>query len=107
MRRRISAASALCRSIWRWMDWISARALASLVGRICAGEIRQSADRYRVDPSLRRYLRTIAGKTAVLFALSFHIGAHESGCPPDLARLLRRLGYPPLVMEMLPATYPL
>ena len=74
-------------------DMESARALASLVGRICAGEIRQSADRYRVDPSLRRYLRTIAGKTAVLFALSFHIGARESGCAPDVARLLRRLGY--------------
>ncbi len=74
-------------------DMEAARTLASLVGRICAGEIRQANDRYRVDPSLRRYLRTIAGKTAVLFSLSFHVGARESGCAPAVRDTLRRLGY--------------
>jgi heptaprenyl diphosphate synthase len=74
-------------------DMESARDLAALVARICAGEIRQAADRYRVDPSLRRYLRTIAGKTAVLFSLSFHVGARESGCAPAVRDTLRRLGY--------------
>jgi heptaprenyl diphosphate synthase len=74
-------------------DMGSARALAALVARICAGEIGQAADRYRVDASLRRYLRTIAGKTAVLFALSFHVGARESGCDAAVRGTLVRLGY--------------
>jgi heptaprenyl diphosphate synthase len=74
-------------------DMGSARAMAALVAQICAGEIRQAGDRYRVDPSLRRYLRTIAGKTAVLFALSFHVGARESGCDPRVRETLVRLGY--------------
>ncbi len=71
----------------------NSRALSQMVARICGSEVSQSADRHRVSTSVRRYLRRIAGKTAALFALSFHVGAHESGCPPEMCSRLRRLGY--------------
>jgi heptaprenyl diphosphate synthase len=71
----------------------NARALAHLVARICGSEISQSADKYVLHTSVRRYLRRIAGKTAALFALAFHVGAVESGCSAALVALLRRLGY--------------
>ena len=68
-------------------------ALSHIVARICGSEVSQSADRNRLSTSIRRYLRRIAGKTAALFALSFHVGAQESGCPPEVCSRLRRLGY--------------
>ena len=71
----------------------NARSLAHMVARICGSEISQSADKYVLNTSVRRYLRRIAGKTAALFALAFHVGAAESGCEAPLAGLLRRLGY--------------
>lgn len=71
----------------------NARALSQIVARICGSEISQSADRFAVHTSVRKYLRRIAGKTAALFALSFYVGAVESGCPAELSSVLRRLGY--------------
>lgn len=68
-------------------------ALARLVARICGSEISQSADRYVVHTSIRRYMRRIAGKTAALFALSFYAGAVKSDCTPEISFSLRRLGY--------------
>lgn len=68
-------------------------ALARIVSHICAGEVSQSAERFQLHTSVRRYLRRIAGKTAALFALSFHVGAHESGCPAEVCTRLRRIGY--------------
>jgi heptaprenyl diphosphate synthase len=85
---------AACVSLVAEMGTIDdARALSRLVARICGSEIGQSTDRFVLHTSLRRYLRRIAGKTAALFALSFHVGALESGCAPDLCSVLRRLGY--------------
>lgn len=74
-------------------DMENARGIARMVSRICSSEIRQSAERFSVNPSVRRYLRTIAGKTALLFSLSFALGARESGAPPEVCQTLRRLGY--------------
>jgi heptaprenyl diphosphate synthase len=71
----------------------NARSLSQLVARICGSEISQSADRFILHTSVRRYLRRIAGKTAALFALSFYVGALESDCPQPLCDTLRRLGY--------------
>ena len=71
----------------------NARGIAGLVSQICSSEIRQSAERFSVNPSVRRYIRTIAGKTALLFSLSFSLGAHESGAAPEVCQTLRRLGY--------------
>ncbi|SIQ20877.1 heptaprenyl diphosphate synthase [Alkalispirochaeta americana] len=48
----------------------------------------------RFNLSPRRYLHRIVGKTAVLFALSFHAGALEADTPSkDLIEPLRRVGY--------------
>ena len=69
------------------------QSLSRLVARICGSEISQSSDRYIAHTSVRRYLRRIAGKTAALFSLSFHVGAFESGCPAEVCGTLRRLGY--------------
>jgi heptaprenyl diphosphate synthase len=71
----------------------NARALSHMVARICASEIGQSADRFVVHTSRRRYLRRISGKTAALFALSFYVGAVESECSEEVRAILRRLGY--------------
>ena len=71
----------------------NAQALSRLVARICGSEISQHSDRYDRDTSIRRYLRRIAGKTAALFALSFYVGAHESGCAAPVCGIFRRLGY--------------
>ena len=67
--------------------------LAGLVRRICGSEISQSSGRFAVDTSVRRYRRRIAGKTAALFALAFHVGAVQAGCAEAHVSLLRRLGY--------------
>ena len=71
----------------------NSRALSQIVARICGSEVSQSAERHVMSTSVRRYLRRIAGKTAALFALSFHVGAHESSCSAELCTRLRRLGY--------------
>lgn len=71
----------------------NSRALSRFVARICGSEVSQSAERFHPHTSIRRYLRRIAGKTAALFALSFHVGSQESGCSPELCRRLRRIGY--------------
>jgi heptaprenyl diphosphate synthase len=71
----------------------NSRALSQIVARLCGSEVSQSADRHAVSTSVRRYLRRIAGKTAALFALSFHVGARESGCSAEVCTGLRRLGY--------------
>jgi len=67
--------------------------LARLVSRICGSEISQSTERFSASTSVRRYLRRIAGKTAALFALSFHVGAGQAGCTEAGVSILRRLGY--------------
>jgi len=76
-----------------YADGKSSRTLSHIVARICGSEVTQSADRHAISTSVRRYLRRIAGKTAALFALSFHVGAVESGCSAELSSRLRRLGY--------------
>lgn len=63
------------------------------MSRICLGEIEQLNSRFKIDVSLKNYLRRIAGKTAELFSLSFYIGASESGCSLRLAKALHRIGH--------------
>jgi heptaprenyl diphosphate synthase len=69
------------------------RSFPRLVSRICDGEIAQSADRREPSRSVRRYLRRIEEKTALLFAMSFAVGAREAGCPPEVSQGLQRLGW--------------
>lgn len=74
-------------------DARSARVLARLVGTICAAEVRQDLAKFNYSTSVRGYLRTIAGKTAALFALALHVGAAEAKAPPLVVQRLRRVGY--------------
>jgi heptaprenyl diphosphate synthase len=71
----------------------NALALARVIAVICGQEIEQNSDRYTGNFSMRRYFRKIMGKSAVLFALSCHIGASEAKAPRLLANRLRRVGY--------------
>ena len=71
----------------------NARFLARGVGAICASEISQSRRFDQSTLTVRDYLRRIVGKTAVLFSLSFHVGASENGLAPSLCTILRRVGY--------------
>jgi len=70
-----------------------ARSLARILRWICGSEIDQSGSRAGAEVGLRRYLRRIAGKTALLFSLSLFVGARYSGCPEEVRRRLRRAGY--------------
>ncbi len=63
------------------------------LARICEGEIEQGRQKFRVDMSLRRYLRRIHGKTASLFAGALHLGALVADLPALHQSALRRYGY--------------
>ena len=68
-------------------------AAAKTVSRICESEILQNIDNAEKDFRLRTYIRHITGKTAVLFILSFHLGAVEGGCSGELQSVFRKIGY--------------
>ena len=71
----------------------NASRLARAVSVICVMEIEQDMDRFQANPSIRRYLRKILGKTAILFSLACHTGANEAKAPAAVTALLRRIGY--------------
>lgn len=74
-------------------------ALLSVAGsHLISSEIEEIDEDNRALPSVRRYLRRVIGKTAVLFAMSFHVGAvHGSGdglgSDDEIVSILRRVGY--------------
>lgn len=55
-----------------------AKTLSPSVARLVSAAIAEVNDQDQLDLTPRRYLHRIVGKTAVLFALSFHVGAAES-----------------------------
>ncbi len=67
--------------------------LSDFVSAICKAEINQDLTKFSFTSSRRKYLQTIAGKTAALFSLALHIGASESGCSALHIQALRRTGY--------------
>lgn len=74
----------------------SAALLSAAGSHIINSEIEETDDGSVPIPSIRRYLHRVVGKTAVLFALSFHVGAvHGGGSDADdlLVSILRRIGY--------------
>jgi heptaprenyl diphosphate synthase len=85
-----------------------AKMLSPSVARLVSAAIAEVNDQDQLDLSPRRYLHRIVGKTAVLFALSFHVGAVESAVgaghgnndesssdivADPMAQALRRVGY--------------
>ena len=66
--------------------------LSRTVEQMCAGEIGQARWRYREDVTMEQYLKNIQGKTTALFRAACQIGASESGCTPDVAVKLEKIG---------------
>ena len=76
----------------------NAATLSKAIGHVVSSEIAETNDSERARYSLRRYLHRIVGKTAVLFALSFHFGAieayeHDHYGEAYMVEALRRVGY--------------
>ena len=71
----------------------NARMLSTAVARIVSSEMAEMRDTLTEGLSVRRYLHRIIGKTAVLFTLSFHLGATEAELDEWQADALRRIGY--------------
>lgn len=72
------------------------RALSPSIARLVSAAIAEVNSQGRLDVTPRQYLHRIVGKTAILFALSFHVGAVESDPekPEDMTvQTLRRIGY--------------
>ncbi|MDQ0188497.1 polyprenyl synthetase family protein [Alicyclobacillus cycloheptanicus] len=67
--------------------------LSGAIVRMCEGEIEQIQDLFNWRQSLRRYLRRVERKTALLFSVSCSLGAAASRADPQLVRVLRRFGY--------------
>jgi len=62
------------------------------MSRICLGEIDQLNSRFDKNISVKTYLKTIASKTAELFALSLYTGASSSNCNEKFSRTLWHIG---------------
>lgn len=67
--------------------------LSNAIVRMCEGEIEQIQDLYNWRQSLRRYLRRIERKTALLISVSCSLGAVAADAPASMVRVLRRFGY--------------
>jgi geranylgeranyl pyrophosphate synthase len=66
--------------------------LASAVMKICAGEVRQQAIRYRYSTSIDEYMQRIEAKTATLLAACCDIGALLGGLSENDREALRNYG---------------
>jgi len=71
----------------------NAQLLSRGVQRICESQIDESVPASRGPRTPREYFRQVAAKTALLFALSCHVGASESDVIDSDAQPLRRFGY--------------
>ena len=71
----------------------NAVSLARLISVICMMEIEQNNDRFQSVTSLRRYLRKIMGKSALMFSIACFTGANEANANKFVCERLRRIGY--------------
>ena len=67
--------------------------LSGAMVQMCIGEIEQIRDFFNTGQSIRRYLRRIRRKTALLIAVSCLLGALAAEAPPAVAAALYRYGY--------------
>ena len=63
------------------------------ISQICLGELSQHQHNHDPELTVYSYLRIIAGKTGVLFALAMYAGAIINGDQEDKARLMGRFGH--------------
>lgn len=69
------------------------RILSKTMIEVCRGEIIQIEDKFKLDQTVRDYLRRIKRKTALLISSSCELGATVSGTDAETAARLRRFGY--------------
>lgn len=67
--------------------------LSGAMVQMCIGEIEQIRDFFNTRQSIRRYLRRIRRKTALLIAVSCQLGAMAAGAAPHVCAALYRFGY--------------
>ena len=67
--------------------------LSKTMIEVCRGEIIQIEDKFKLDQTVRDYLRRIKRKTALLISSSCELGATVSGTDAETAARLRRFGY--------------
>jgi heptaprenyl diphosphate synthase len=60
---------------------------------VCTSEINQFFSTYKLDSTIKDYLRRINGKCASLFSLSLSIGALEGTADPHIIETLKKIGY--------------
>lgn len=60
--------------------------------KICEGEVDQYEDRYNTDVTVRKYLKRIKRKTALLFSLSCEVGSIISGADLLTVKALKKYG---------------
>jgi geranylgeranyl pyrophosphate synthase len=66
--------------------------LASTIGRLCTGEVRELRFAYQVDRTVADYNAAIEGKTAALYATACRIGGIVAGLPRDHVDALPEFG---------------
>ncbi len=66
--------------------------LAATIGRLCEGQVRELQDTYNMLRTEERYYRSIAGKTASLFATACRIGALVAGLDRERIDALTTFG---------------
>jgi heptaprenyl diphosphate synthase len=66
--------------------------LASTIGRLCTGEVRELLFAYRADRTVGDYEAAIEGKTAALYATACRIGGLVAGLPRDHVDALTEYG---------------
>lgn len=69
------------------------RTLAFAIEKMCIGEIEQIRDLYDLNQSMRRYLRRIRRKTALLIEMSCALGGMACKAPPSAVLALRQYGH--------------
>jgi heptaprenyl diphosphate synthase len=67
------------------------RLVSKGIAKVCEAELDQQYSGY--STSLRRYLRRIQGKTAILFMVAAHTGILEAGGKKSQVEAARRFGY--------------
>lgn len=68
------------------------RAVATATNIVCSGEILQTQQRWKFNLSRAEYIRSVAMKTAELFALACEQGAFLSDANPQIRQALRAYG---------------
>lgn len=68
------------------------RAIAKASREVCSGEILQTQRRFDLGLTIGEYLKILEMKTAALFSVATHMGAHLNHAPPEQCRALHEYG---------------